>query len=251
MRWPSRPPATCSTTAFEKPRSNSPSANGQRPAVRADGTHERERGGETIELGVADAGDPLGPRVERLEEVVARAAAERRVRHADVDDGRPRARLHALDEEIELPHAASHGHRRRDSAQHRVSLLLDSGGDVSPRRAPPPRALFPARVRAPRLRRDPRRRRRHLPRHRADRGSARAGTRGAALRRDDRRGGRQRCGHRPRALRARARRRPLGVPPPLRRRPAARRDVAPSARSAPDAHRDGRAGAPASRRRAS
>ena len=34
-RWPSRPPATCSTTAFEKPRSNSPSANGRsRPSAR-------------------------------------------------------------------------------------------------------------------------------------------------------------------------------------------------------------------------
>ena len=70
-RWPSRPPATCSTTAFEKPTSNSPSANGSsRPSART-ARHERERGGEAVELGVPDGGDPLRPRVERLEEVVA------------------------------------------------------------------------------------------------------------------------------------------------------------------------------------
>ena len=91
-RCPSRPPATCSTTAFEKPRSNSPSANGSsRPSART-ARHLRERSREAVELGVADRRDPLRPRVERLEEVVARAAAERRVGDADVDDRRLRAR---------------------------------------------------------------------------------------------------------------------------------------------------------------
>ncbi len=69
-------------------------------------------------------------------------------------------------------------------------------------------------------------------------------------RRDDRRRGGQRRRRRPRALRTRSRRRPLGVPAPVRRRSAARRDAAPSARPSADAHRHRRAGTPARRRRA-
>ena len=78
-RCPSRPPATCSTTAFEKPTSNSPSANGSsRPSARTARTRGK-RGFEDVELGATDGRHLLGPRIERLEEVVARAAAERRI----------------------------------------------------------------------------------------------------------------------------------------------------------------------------
>ena len=94
-RCPSRPPSTCSTTAFEKPRSNSPSRERQpRPSARTARTCG-ERRTEPVELGVADGRDPLRPRVARLEEVVGRAVAERRVGDADVDDGRLRARAEA------------------------------------------------------------------------------------------------------------------------------------------------------------
>ena len=109
-RWPARPPATCSTTAFEKPRSNSPSANGRsRPSDRTarDG---RECGLEPIELGVADGGDPLGPRVERLEEVVARAGPEGCVRDADVDHGCLGTRREGFEEQAQLPLTAPHRH---------------------------------------------------------------------------------------------------------------------------------------------
>ncbi len=78
----------------------------QLAAVRADRGDEREGGGEAVELGVADGGDPLRPRVEGLEEVVARAASEGRVGDADVDDGRLRAGPVQVEEEAKLPLAA-------------------------------------------------------------------------------------------------------------------------------------------------
>ena len=52
---------------------------GQVAAVGAHRAHLRERRREPVELGPADPGDLLRPRVERLEEVVRRAGAERRV----------------------------------------------------------------------------------------------------------------------------------------------------------------------------
>ena len=88
--------------------------------VGADRRDGREGGGEAIELGVADGGDPLGPRVERLEEVVARAAAERRVGDADVDDGRLRAGLEEVEEEAQLPLPAPQRDASRSAVQHRT-----------------------------------------------------------------------------------------------------------------------------------
>ena len=49
----------------------------QLASVRPHGPHLRERGGEPAELRVPHTGDLPGPRIERLEEVVGRAAAER------------------------------------------------------------------------------------------------------------------------------------------------------------------------------
>src|SRR5262249_38450523 len=77
--------------------------------------------------GVSDARHAVGPRIQRFEEVVGRAAAERSVRHAHVDDAGLRAGLDQLQEELQLSLPAPQGDTRGDPAQHRPNLLLDSG----------------------------------------------------------------------------------------------------------------------------
>src|SRR5439155_14859380 len=66
--------------------------------------------------------DPLGPRVERLEEVVGRAAAERRIGDPDVDDRRLRPRTVELEKETQLPLAAPQREARSGRAQHQMSV---------------------------------------------------------------------------------------------------------------------------------
>ena len=110
------------------------------------------------------------------------------------------------------------------------------------------RALLASPLRAARERRDAARagrgRRRHAGR---ELGRARAGARVAASRRARVPPGRERGGDRADALRARARRRPLGVPAQIRRRSAARAGDPTAAGAAADADGHRRARAPASR----
>ena len=101
--------------------------------------HGREGGGEAVELGVADAGDALGPRVERLEEVVARAVPERRVGHADVDHGRLGAGLEEIEEEAQLPFPAPQRDASRSAMHHRKESNGAGGagsGPPAPSRGP-------------------------------------------------------------------------------------------------------------------
>ncbi len=90
-----------------------PVGEGEAAPVRAHRAHARERGGETVELGLADRGDALGPRVARLEEVVARAAPEGRVGHPDVEHRCLGARSEELEEEAELAFPAAKRHAQR------------------------------------------------------------------------------------------------------------------------------------------
>src|SRR5262249_25838947 len=83
---------------------------GEAASVRGHAAHAREGGGEALERRVRDRRHALGPRVERLEEVVRRAVAvllaEAGVGGADVDDRRLGARPQLVYEEAELALAA-------------------------------------------------------------------------------------------------------------------------------------------------
>ena len=75
--------------------------------VGLDRVHARKRGGEAIEPGVANGGDPVGPGIHRLEEVVARTVAERGVRDPHVDHSRLRSGREQVEKQAKLPLAAS------------------------------------------------------------------------------------------------------------------------------------------------
>src|SRR5262249_15022127 len=102
----------------------------------ADDAHPGERARETVELGVPHCRDPLGPRVERLEEVVGRAVAEGRVSDPDVNDGRLRPGPVEIEKETQLPLAAPQREARSGPAQHGRSVA--AGAELSGTAPPKP-----------------------------------------------------------------------------------------------------------------
>jgi hypothetical protein len=93
----------------------------QRPAVGLHGRDLGERLGEARERRHADRGDPRGPRIPGLEEVVG-TIPERRVGHADVQDRGLGPRTERLQKEVELPPAAPQRDAVGEAAQHGGSL---------------------------------------------------------------------------------------------------------------------------------
>ena len=206
--------------------------------------HLWERSDEAIELGVADGGDPVGPGIHRLEEVVARAAAERRIGHADVDDRRLAAPARAgrgTDGASARGFAATPATRPGAASAERTPRLGSWSAPSSARRGRTPCASR-AGTRATRP------------------GSSARARIGATIRvgdelervhavqrpgRHDRRRRRERRRRRARAVRARARRRPLGVPA------SGSRATRSSARASSSCAGCGRCGPARSRRRSS
>ena len=111
--------------------SNVPSANGSSRPSACTAVTGGNAAANRVEPGVADRGDPLGPRVERLEEVVGRAGAERRVGDPDVDHRRLRPRAEQLEEQLQLPLTAAQRDPRGDPAQHRRSASPRLGSMTS------------------------------------------------------------------------------------------------------------------------
>src|SRR5207237_1246858 len=114
--------------------SSNPRARNSRRRAASGGSQWANGSSEPLELGAADGGDPFRPGVERLEEVVGRAAAERRVGDADVHDRRLRPRPVELEEETKLPFPAPQRDARSGLTQHRRSVT--AGAELS-RAAPP------------------------------------------------------------------------------------------------------------------
>ena len=134
-RCPCRPPATCSIDGVREAEVERAVGERQLAPVGAHGRHPRERGGEAVELGVADGGDALGPRVERLEEVVGRAVAERRIGDADVDAPSSRAPAEEVEEQAQLPLPAPQGDASRRHAAPQRESNGAGGTAIAPARA--------------------------------------------------------------------------------------------------------------------
>ena len=149
---PSRPPATCSTTAFEKPMSNAPSANGSsRPSARTActcGNAALNRSSSVCPTAVIRSGHGYIASKKLSLEPPPNGASVTPTSTTVVS----RPRREQIDEQTELPLAASQRHLRGDPAQHRRSVRLDS--DRGPRRAPPEGAVLPPPLRPARERRD-------------------------------------------------------------------------------------------------